>query len=233
MTPASQDVSEAVSILAVDDDLAQAVPPDERETAASELKLPAVALEPGPVAIDELGLPDSTLALLIVDGDLTNDIALDGHALTEMLAPGDIIPPWEPDLGDLEVRRSIVAKTPVTLAVLDETFVRASARWPGLQVAIHRRLADQEHRFAAQGAICQMPRVEDRIVAMLRHMATRDGRMVPGGRALRVQLTHEALGRLVGARRPTVTLAIKQLEADGRLSRRPDGTWLLPCPGPQ
>jgi CRP/FNR family transcriptional regulator, cyclic AMP receptor protein len=233
LTPASQDVSEVVSILAVDDDLAQAVPPDERETATRELRLIAVAVEPGPIAIDALDLPDSTHALLVVDGDLTNDIAVDGHALTEMLAPGDIIPPWEPDLDDLDVRRTIVARTPATLAVLDMTFAKAAARWPGLQVAIHRRMADQEHRFAAQGAICQMPRVEDRIVAMLRHMATRSGRAVPGGRALPVRLTHEALGRLVGARRPTVTLAIKQLEADGRLTRRPDGTWLLPCPGLQ
>jgi hypothetical protein len=40
-------------------------------------------------------------------------------------------------------------------------------------------------------------------------------------------LTHEALGRLIGARRPTVTLALKALGAQERLLRRGDGAWLL------
>jgi CRP/FNR family transcriptional regulator, cyclic AMP receptor protein len=220
-----------VAILEHDDDLARAVPEAERDVASGELLLRAMAVEPGPVAVGDLGLSDATMALVIVDGTLTNDIAVDGHAVTEMLGPGDLIPPWEPELTELDVRRRIVAKTPALLAVVDAGFARAAARWPGLLVTLCRRMAEQEHRFATQGAICQMARVEDRIVAMLRHLAARHGKVVPGGRTLDVRLTHEALGRLVGARRPTVTLAIKQLEADGRLTRRPDGTWLLPCPG--
>ena len=40
-------------------------------------------------------------------------------------------------------------------------------------------------------------------------------------------LTHEALGRLIGARRPTVTLALKVLDGQDRLERLPDGAWLL------
>jgi hypothetical protein len=220
-----------VALLDADRELAQAVPEHERDAAAVAVRLPVRAVEPGPVELEALDLPACTVALLIVEGEVTNDIAVDGHALTEMLTTGDVIAPWEPDLGDLDVRRRIVAKTAVQFAVLHSSFTQAVARWPNVLVTLHRRIAAQDHRVAAQGAICQMPRVEDRIVAMLRHMATRNGERVEGGRALPVPLTHEALGRLVGARRPTVTLALKQLENDGRLQRRPDGTWLLPCSG--
>jgi len=33
---------------------------------------------------------------------------------------------------------------------------------------------------------------------------------------------------VLGAARPTVTLAIRELERAGRLARRADGRWLLP-----
>ena len=62
---------------------------------------------------------------------------------------------------------------------------------------------------------------------MLRHIAERTGRVTAEGTIIPVRLTHEALGKLVGARRPTVSLAMKELAADGRLRRQPDGTWLL------
>ena len=46
--------------------------------------------------------------------------------------------------------------------------------------------------------------------------------------SLPVKLTHETLGRFVGARRPSVTLAMGQLADDGLITRRDDGAWVLP-----
>ena len=92
---------------------------------------------------------------------------------------------------------------------------------------VQRRLNDQEHRIAVHGAICQLPRVEQRIVAVLRHVAARIGRVGTEGTRVPLQLTHEALGKLVGSERPTVTLALKRLAAAGQVCRLPDGTWLL------
>jgi hypothetical protein len=51
--------------------------------------------------------------------------------------------------------------------------------------------------------------------------------VTPGGLVVPLQFTHEALGRLIGARRPTVSLALKELSSAGLLSRRDDGAWLL------
>jgi hypothetical protein len=45
-------------------------------------------------------------------------------------------------------------------------------------------------------------------------------------------LTHETLGALVGARRPTVTLALRKLTDDGALVAQDPG-WLLVAPPPE
>jgi hypothetical protein len=42
-----------------------------------------------------------------------------------------------------------------------------------------------------------------------------------------LNLTHESLGRLIGGRRPTVSLALKELASGGTLTRRPAGSWLV------
>jgi DNA-binding transcriptional MocR family regulator len=44
---------------------------------------------------------------------------------------------------------------------------------------------------------------------------------------VRLALTHRMLAELVGARRPTVTTALGQLEERGALTRRPPDEWLL------
>jgi CRP-like cAMP-binding protein len=47
---------------------------------------------------------------------------------------------------------------------------------------------------------------------------------------LDLPLTHELIGRMVGARRPTVSLALAELAQAGTLVRRLDGAWVLSRP---
>ena len=47
------------------------------------------------------------------------------------------------------------------------------------------------------------------------------------GVILPLQLSHQMLGQLVGAQRPTVTLALGKLGERGHLVRRSDGHWFL------
>jgi DNA-binding GntR family transcriptional regulator len=42
-----------------------------------------------------------------------------------------------------------------------------------------------------------------------------------------LNLSHRALGHLVGAQRPSVTTALRQLTSEGLVSRCADGTWML------
>jgi DNA-binding IclR family transcriptional regulator len=44
---------------------------------------------------------------------------------------------------------------------------------------------------------------------------------------VRLQLTHELIGRLIGARRPTVSLALHALAEEGILERRDADSWRL------
>ena len=51
--------------------------------------------------------------------------------------------------------------------------------------------------------------------------------MTTDGVVLPLRLSHELLGALIGAQRPTVTLALRGLTDRGYIRRRPDRTWLL------
>ena len=71
--------------------------------------------------------------------------------------------------------------------------------------------------MTVQLVICQLPRVEDRVLAVLWLLAESWGHVTPAGVRLPLALTHETLGALIGARRPTVTLALRKLTDDGTL----------------
>jgi hypothetical protein len=74
--------------------------------------------------------------------------------------------------------------------------------------------------------ICQLPRVDERLLALMWLLAESWGQVTPAGTLLPIALTHAALGGLIGARRPTVTLALGNLTAAGVIRRQPRG-WLL------
>src|SRR5438874_624433 len=89
-----------------------------------------------------------------------------------------------------------------------------------------RRTAARAFRLSVQMAICQLPRVELRLMLALWHLAERFGRVGPEGVTLPLPLSHRLLGQVVGARRPTVTLALTRLHQAG-LVERLDGVWRL------
>ena len=220
----------AIALLDADDALADAVPEPERMQARRVLVAPVARLQPGGIQLRHLSLPGSTFAAMVVDGELSYEVAFAGRALTDVLTRGDVLTPWEPEIDDLQVDRHLFAVGRVRLAILDARFLLAAARWPALMLVIQRRLGEQEHRRAVQGAICQLPRVEDRLIAMLRLIGARTGRVGSEGLVVPLRATHETLGRLVGARRPTISLALKELERTGRLRRRGGGAWVLLTP---
>ena len=57
------------------------------------------------------------------------------------------------------------------------------------------------------------------------------GRVTPQGIKIPLPLTHSLLALVVGARRPTVTSAVRSLARAGRLKPCPRSQWLL-CGGP-
>jgi len=217
-----------VSLLKSDPDLGEAVPPDERSRARRALSALSLSFERGPLDLATESFPETTFALLIISGAVTQEAELSDRTMIELLLPGDVLLPWPPSPTAPETHSRVTVLERARVAVLDEGFLKAAAVWPQLLIILQRRLNDQKHRLAVHGAICQLPRVEQRVMAVIWHLASRTGRVGSDGMELPRPLTHDALAHLTGSRRPTVSLAIKRLRELGYLDRRTNGAWLLP-----
>jgi CRP-like cAMP-binding protein len=185
-------------------------------------------LSTGPFEMTLAGEPGYPFAVIVLEGVLLRDTFLRERAATELVGVGDVVD-TRPDADDLSlaVRTAYTVHREASLAVLDDRFRRAARRWPGLYDVIHAQLSRQRRRASTHMAILHLPRVEDRILALFSDLADRWGRVGPDGIVVEVALTHDVLGRLVGSRRPTVTLALAELASAGALERRGDGSWLL------
>jgi CRP-like cAMP-binding protein len=123
------------------------------------------------------------------------------------------------------VRWCVLAE--VRVAVLDARVAAALAAYPEVMCALMDRLNARAERLSLTQAICQLNRVDRRLLALLWHLAERWGRMTPDGVRVPLTLSHRMLAQLVGARRPTVSTALGELSRSGELRRCEDGTWLL------
>lgn len=186
-----------------------------------------VRLDPGPWMPPDTAEDgeDAPFAWLVVDGALTATVRMAGRESARLVGPGDLVSPRRRAEHLLAVELGWSALQPTTLASLDRRYLTMAQRWPALMLAVHERLADDAVRGSVLTAIGHLPRVEMRVLALLWHLADRFGRMAPDAVVLPLALTHAQLGRLVGARRPTVTIALQNLRDAGDVARRADGTW--------
>lgn len=215
-----------LSLLDVDPDLAEGIPAADRPLARRALARPVQSLPAGRFDADALLSGKGAFGLLIVDGAVVRELDVAGRVCDEILGPGEVIgDPVEDAL--LPVPVTWHTLRPATAIVLDARYALAAQRWPSLSLNLHQRLLVQGHRSAVHAAIAQLPRVDRRVLALLWHLAERWGRVTPFGVEIDLPLTHEALGRLVGAQRPTVSLALAELSRDGLVTRSVRRTWLL------
>jgi len=214
------------SLLDVDEELAATVPEDDRDEARRMLVGAAAQLPCGPARPYDLA---HIAALYVAEGVLLREVTLGTVGLPEVIGGGDFLRPRPVTdaLGWGAV--SLQAIEPVTLLALDERFVEATARWPALRALIEQRGAERHHRALLIGAIGHLPRVDQRVVALLWLFATEWGRVAAEGLVVPFPLTHATIGRFIGAARSTVTLAVTELTTEGLICRRPDGAWLLPA----
>ena len=100
-------------------------------------------------------------------------------------------------------------------------------QWPRLAAQFFTQAMRQLDRAGEHKAISQLTRVEDRLLALFWYLADRWGRVRADGVAIDLPLTHETIGWLIGARRPTVSLGLRELATQDLLRREQDGRWLL------
>ncbi len=217
----------AISLLDADPALADGIGSDDLARARRVLAVPRAAVPRGPCAPAELcDGPGHASVLLVVEGVLARDVTVHERTTTQLLGPGDLLcrEMNEADLLGSQARFEVLQA--VTLAVLDGRFPAGARAGPARSTRVHERFGLQFDRLSRQLAVLALPRVEDRVIAMLWLLAERWGVVRSDGVFLPVPLTHERLGRLTAARRPTVTLAVRDLSEAGDLSRLDDG-WLL------
>jgi CRP-like cAMP-binding protein len=111
-------------------------------------------------------------------------------------------------------------------AVLDAAFADRVRPWPQIVHALLNRAERRARNLNVQRAIACQPRLDVRLALLLWHLAARWGRVEPGGIRLPLPLTHQLLGRLVGAERPSVSHALARLARSGLVTGHGD-EWHL------
>jgi CRP/FNR family cyclic AMP-dependent transcriptional regulator len=220
-----------VRLLEVEPDLGRFLTSEERAE-ASRLTVPVMALAKGRVDLDAQLRSAGAFGAVIVEGVLLHRLIFGEHPALRLLGRGDVLA-RHGDAGPGPLSGwGYRSPGQLRLALLDDRTLAAGQHFPRLFAGLHVRMGEQHERLATQLVICQLPRVEDRILGMLWLLAETWGHVTPNGTTVPVALTHDALGECIGARRPTVSLALKELAERGALVRGSDG-WLLtePMPG--
>jgi CRP/FNR family transcriptional regulator, cyclic AMP receptor protein len=216
-------------------ELTDRLPREAIAEARTRLVVPVEDLPAGPWDPEAIGpARRSAFGILVIDGLLSRDVTVAGGGALELLGAGDLVHPWvEGAASMLAVGAAWSVVEPARIAILEPRTVDAMAAWPPILEAVTLRAGRRAARLAVHQAISQLPRVEQRVLALLWYLAERWGRVTTAGVAVTLPLSHAALGRLVGARRPTVSLALKELAAQNLVRRREDGSWILPGDPPE
>ena len=185
-------------------------------------------VEPGEVRLaDWLAAAAGGPGVLVLDGVLAVNVRVGDRIAAELIGSGDLVAPGKQDEEELlACDIGWRALLPMRFAVLDVAFVERVRPWPQIMQAMLRRAERRTRSLNVQRAIASQPRLEVRLALLLWHLAGRWGRVQPGGIRLALPLTHQLLGRLVGAERPSVSHALARLARTGMITGHGD-EWHL------
>jgi CRP-like cAMP-binding protein len=227
-----------VRVLELDPDLASVVDARERSAAIAAAVAPVFELDQGPWQFFPK-VERGALGALIFGGLGVIRVGGGTRSHVELLGEGDLISPWVGTGSELNVPSDVSAEivSEMRVALLDRRFVVRTAHWPEVQAALFHRLVTRSRRLSLQSAINAVPRIDERLELTLWHLGDRFGRVSADGVVLGLPLTHSLLAELIGAHRPSVTIALQKLEAAGRLTRKARRRWVLcgdpPTPFPR
>ena len=198
----------------------------EESEQAREVRLPVHTIGKGDADLRTAFEANGAFGAIVLDGMLLQTLRLGAHAGLRLLGPGDVLALTGAPRSILEVESTCRANAPTRIALLEREMLLAVRRWPQLAAGLHAHIGEQCERLVTQMMICQLPRVDERLLALMWLLAESWGQVTRSGTLLPIGLTHASLGGLIGARRPTVTLALGNLTEAGLLERQPRG-WML------
>ena len=167
------------------------------------------------------------LGYLILDGAFTREVVLSSKPSIELLGPGDLIRPWVVPhaLDRMHVYDSWGLLSAGRIAVIDEDFHRQAQDFPSVMTVLIDRVVARSRWLGFHVAVCQLPRIDHRLLLTFRYVAERWGIQESNGIKIPFRLSHRSLSALIGARRPKVTSAVGNLTDQGLIERAEDGTW--------
>jgi CRP/FNR family transcriptional regulator, cyclic AMP receptor protein len=221
--------TDRVRLLDADPSLASGLSEEELAGARRYALADVVALTRGSYHPHDLFDGTGLLGLLVLDGLLIRQVAVGDRQCGELVGPGAVLRPWD-DFGQVaplpyEVSWRVVRE--VRLAQLDRRFLATIVHWPVLIETFTARAAERAHTLAFNVAIHCLRHVHLRLLALLWHLADRHGRVTREGTHVPLPLSHADLAELVGAQRPSVSVALKRLADAGQVRRAADNGWLL------
>jgi CRP/FNR family transcriptional regulator, cyclic AMP receptor protein len=219
-----------VRLLVADPDLGSHLDSDELEQAREQAVFPAIELAAGPLELDQLrhaaGVRDRLHGFLVIDGSLTINLRMSGRTCTRLIGARELVLLDGVESDSLPAEWEWSVLTPARLALLDGRLHTIARRWPLLLSTIIQRAAHQTRNAFLQQAISQLPRVEERLLALFWSVADRQGVVRPDGVWVDLSATHDTLAHMVGAQRPTVSLGLARLAESGLLRAEARG-WLI------
>jgi CRP/FNR family cyclic AMP-dependent transcriptional regulator len=186
------------------------------------------------VDVGEVGLSDWLAVaapgpgVLVLDGVLAVNVRVGDRIAAELVGTGDLLQSSCSSEDDELLACDVGwrALAPTRFAVLDAAFTQRIHPWPQITQALLRRVGRRTHNLDVQRAIAAQPRLDVRLALLLWHLAARWGKVEPGGIRLPLPLTHQLLGRLIAAERPSVSHALSRLASAGLVSGHGD-EWHL------
>jgi hypothetical protein len=220
-----------VEVLSVDPDLGGSLAGDDLERARVRARARVISIT-GPTWNPEAVRRIATmqwLGLFVVSGLMMRCVSVGPRSACELFGPGDLLRPWDAD-GEYEpvpVKLQWRVSGGVELAVLDDAFAMRIREWPSITSRLLGRMGARARTLAITQAISHLNRADTRLLFIFWLLAERWGVVTPEGIVIDLAVTHEVLATLAGVRRPSATVAISRLTADGLLQRPERGRWLL------
>jgi len=219
-----------VRLLVADPDLGSSLDAEQFLEARDQAVFPGLELAEGTLMLDQLrsapGVRDRLHGFLVIEGSLTINLRMSGRTCTRLIGPRELVLLDGIETDSIPVTWEWSVLAPARLALLDGRLRLVGHRWPPLMGSILERAAQQTRNAFLQQAISQLPRVEERLLALFWSIADRQGVVRPDGVWVSLSATHHTLAHMVGAQRPTVSLGLTRL-AEGGLVRAEGDGWLL------
>jgi len=171
--------------------------------------------------------PRGSIGLLVLDGLIAVGLGSGRAQVSCLIGADDLVRPWDMPEISLIQGASWQALSSLRVALLDADFSRRAAGIPAVARALVAKATQTSHWLLAKSLIVSAPVVEERLLLLFALLAERWGKVRPEGVWLELPLTHDLLARMSGARRPSVSTALRSLGEAGLVECVHRGCWLL------